>query len=82
MAAVAIKSAPGGLQVCESNKSNPFVCIHALAYPEPCSLDPWLWTLTADYGLCFGFGVLVSALHLLDFWYWTGLLDCLNPLRT
>ena len=67
MATVAIKSAPRGLQVCGSNKSNTLGRINAPAYPGPCSLDPWLWTLTADYGLCFGFGVLVSALHLLDF---------------
>ena len=41
--------------------------IHAPAYLGLCFLYPWLWTLTADYGLCFGFGILVSAMHLLDF---------------
>ena len=34
----------------------PLACIHAPDYLEPCSLDPWLWTLTLDYVVCFGFG--------------------------
>ena len=62
MTAVAIKSAPRGLQAYGSNKSTLRLTFTLLLI-----LDPWLWTLTADYGLWFGFGVLVSALHLQDF---------------
>ena len=50
-----------------SNKSIPLARIHAPAHLGPYHLDHWLWTLTFDYGLCFGSGILVSVLHLVNF---------------
>ena len=48
-------------------------CIHAPAYLEPCSLDPWLWTVTLDYVVWFVFGpwprITICDLAL-TFWYW------------